>query len=151
MPRPKTNPREGQQSNQASGSWGWSVLSSLALLQWLWAAADVRCNNKAEESALAQRTRIAAVDCLLGGYCCEACRAKGILTIDRLEGHHVENREMYLSDYRHCITQKFRRRALQKLIEEVRQRMRLLCKTCHEMAHHAPQRSVQQGIYVHRT
>lgn len=148
MRRYKKKSREVQQTNQGPVLWPWSVLTSFALLQWLWAAGDIPWKDKAEAAAMAKRTRYAVLDYFLGGYCCEACRANGIWNSEKLEGHHVGEKKMYLSDYRHCMKQNFRREQLRNLIKEVKKRIRLLCKSCHEMAHHAAHQSVQRGMYV---
>jgi len=83
------------------------------------------------------KTKAAVIISELGYLGCEACRLEGKKGGLRLEGHHPGKKVMNLSDYRHCVKQEYRHKAIEQLTQEVRHRLRLLCKKHHEEMHHA--------------
>ena len=127
-------------------------LSGSAFLEYVWAS-DLLYFSSTEHRKHLEHQTIREVCCyFLGSYCCQACLKRGVTTTTDVEGHHPGTKSMTLSDYRHCVTKKFRQRAITKLITEVSERIILLCRRCH-MQHHngeldGMQKLVQWGIYI---
>lgn len=117
--------------------------SCTVLLAQLWDAGRVECEDKASEAALSQLTTEAMIASICGAVKCEVCGVGPHSPTRQLEGHHHKSRRMYISEYRHCIKQKFRRRAMRRLASELVHRVVMLCKSCHETVHHGPSRLVR--------
>lgn len=117
----------------------------VALLDYLWEAGYVRYRDKGEEQQLGRETREALAWCICKTLGCEVCAARGTIHTGRIEHHHTSPGRMYFSDYRHNIKQHTRRAKILQLAEELLDRMRRLCKGCHEAQHHLCPRSVQRG------
>jgi hypothetical protein len=118
--------------------WPYFGVSNKDFLRALMTEKTIEVRSPIERRWLERRTVCAAIASIIGHYWCEACAARGIVTSNRLEGHHIGKRNMYLSCYRHCKKLMFRRRALVQLIIEIEQHCIILCKTCHEHIHHSP-------------
>ncbi len=134
--RPKANRQGTQRLATAIKLFPFSALTSEALVGWLWWSDDIWLKDAEEHNAMAHRTRFAMIDLILLGNFCEVCQLRGITQFDNLEGHHPKQKLMYISEYKHCITRKFRRRTLEKLAAELIERIFLICKKCHKELHH---------------
>lgn len=110
--------------------------SCMHVLQWVWEQRDIDWfGNSHQRSWLSERTVEAMCNYICGTTDCEHCRATGGTPSGRVEGHHHATK-MFISDYRHNKTQKARREAMRRLARELSDSVVLLCKRCHETAHH---------------
>ena len=106
------------------------------LLVLLRSSQDIRLESYEQISFIEKKTIRAMVAEVYFFYQCQSCGLRPISYNQVLEGHHVTQKKMYISDYKHCITSKARVCALQRLHNELLHRSVPLCKTCHENIHH---------------
>lgn len=107
-----------------------------SILKFMWHADRIDFMDYEHRQNLSDQTVQAVCHFVFGYYDCTYCRLHGRPARGPIEGHHPWDKKMPLSDYKHNQTRKFRQRAIRKLIEEVSQRIMLLCDPCHFDWHH---------------
>lgn len=115
-------------------------------LAWIWGSHSIAFSGCVGRKALQVRTVACLMRYLSGGWRCESCRRELLGWGHEVEFHHIYSQKLRISAYRHCISRKFRQRALVKLWEELAYRVVMLCQSCHKMAHRSQAWSVEHGI-----
>lgn len=120
--------------------------SHSAFLRDVWSSPCMGTESEDERYQLSQKTIRAMAGYVYGGWRCLQCK-RGLGTPSgQIEGHHVSKGTAYISRYKHLKYRKSRQRALTTLWSEMALHVVLLCKSCHEKAHHYSAGSVKYGL-----